>query len=87
VIEECLAAQITCLSAAGKWSCPASYIRVRCPIPVVVGRFAAPAKIHAMMLGFRNDADVAGLGTEVLNPFKPGRTLPRHNSMRLAAVI
>jgi hypothetical protein len=49
---------------------------VRCPIPVVVGLFAAPAKIHAMMLGFRNDADVAGLGAEVLNPFEPGRTLP-----------
>jgi hypothetical protein len=35
---------------------------VRRPIPVVDGRFAATAKIHAMMLGIRNDADVAELG-------------------------
>ena len=60
---------------------------VRRAIPVDGGRFAAPAKIHAMMLGIGNDADVARLGAEVLNPFTPGRTLPRHNSMRLAAVI
>jgi hypothetical protein len=60
---------------------------VRRPIPVVVGLCAATVKIHPMMLGIRNDADVAGFGAEVLNPFKPGRTLPRRNSMRLAAVI
>jgi hypothetical protein len=48
---------------------------VRCPIPVVVGLVAATAKIQAMMLGIRNDADVAGLGAEVLNPFKPGANL------------
>jgi hypothetical protein len=35
---------------------------VRRAIPVVVGLFAATAKIHAMMLGIRNDADVAKLG-------------------------
>jgi predicted nucleic acid-binding protein len=41
------------------------------PVPVVDGLLAATAKIHRMTLVTRNDSDVAGLGAEVLNPFKP----------------
>jgi predicted nucleic acid-binding protein len=41
------------------------------PVPVVDGLLAATAKVHGMILVTRNDADVAGLGAEVLNPFKP----------------
>jgi len=41
------------------------------PVPVVDGLLAATAKVHGMVLVTRNDADVAGLGAEVLNPFKP----------------
>ncbi len=41
------------------------------PVPVVDGLLAATAKVHGMILVTRNGADVAGLGAEVLNPFKP----------------
>lgn len=41
------------------------------PIPAVDGLLAATAKVHAMTLATRNEADVAGLGALVLNPFKP----------------
>lgn len=40
------------------------------PVPVVDGLLAATAKVHRMTLVTRNDADVAGLGAKVLNPFK-----------------
>lgn len=39
------------------------------PIPVIDGLLAATAKIHRMTLVTRNEADVAGLGAKVLNPF------------------
>jgi toxin FitB len=38
---------------------------------LVDGLLAATAKVHRMTLVTRNDSDVAGLGAEVLNPFKP----------------
>jgi toxin FitB len=41
------------------------------PVPVVDGLLAATAKVHRMTLVTRKDYDVAGLGAEVLNPFKP----------------
>ncbi len=40
------------------------------PIPVVDGLLAATAKIRGLTLVTRNDADVAGLGAKLLNPFK-----------------
>lgn len=40
------------------------------PVPVVDGLLAATAKAHRITLVTRNDADVAGLGVNVLNPFK-----------------
>ncbi len=40
------------------------------PIPVIDGLLAATAKLHRMTLVTRNDAQVAGLGASVLNPFK-----------------
>ena len=40
------------------------------PIPVIDGLLAATARAHRMTLVTRNDADVAGLGAKVLNPFK-----------------
>ncbi|MBL8642429.1 MAG: type II toxin-antitoxin system VapC family toxin [Rhodospirillaceae bacterium] len=40
------------------------------PIPTVDGLLAATAKAHRMTFVTRNDADVAGLGARVLNPFK-----------------
>lgn len=40
------------------------------PIPVIDGLLAATAKVHGMTLVTRNDADIAGLGVDVLNPFK-----------------
>lgn len=39
------------------------------PIPVIDGLLAATAKVHRMTLTTRNDADVAGLGAKILNPF------------------
>jgi toxin FitB len=42
------------------------------PIPVVDGLLAATAKVHRMTLVTRNDADIAGLGADVLNPFNAG---------------
>jgi toxin FitB len=38
-------------------------------IPVIDGLLAATAKVHRMTLATRNDADVAGLGVAVFNPF------------------
>lgn len=40
-------------------------------IPIVDGLLAATAKVHRMTLATRNDADVAGLGVAILNPFNP----------------
>lgn len=42
----------------------------RRPIPVIDGLLAATAKVHRITLVTRNDADVAGLGASVLNPFR-----------------
>lgn len=39
------------------------------PIPVIDGLLAATAKVHSLTLVTRNEADVAGLGAVVLNPF------------------
>jgi hypothetical protein len=39
------------------------------PIPVIDGLLAATAKVHRMALVTRNDANVAGVGATVLNPF------------------
>lgn len=39
------------------------------PIPVIDGLLAATAKVHNLTLVTRNEADVAGLGAAVLNPF------------------
>jgi predicted nucleic acid-binding protein len=44
------------------------------PVPVVDGLLAATAKVHGLTLVTRNDADVAGLGARVLNPFKGRET-------------
>ena len=38
--------------------------------PVVDALLAAQAKTHGFTLVTRNEADVAGLGADVLNPFK-----------------
>ena len=40
------------------------------PIPVIDGLLAATAKTRRMTLVTRNEANVAGLGARVLNPFK-----------------
>jgi len=42
------------------------------PIPVIDGLLAATAKVHRMIFVTRDDADVTGLGAEILNPFKTG---------------
>ncbi len=42
------------------------------PVPVIDGLLAATAKAHRMTLVTRNDADVAGLGANLLNPFQLG---------------
>lgn len=39
------------------------------PVPVIDALLAATAKINGLTLVTRNEADVAGLGVEVLNPF------------------
>ena len=39
------------------------------PLSTVDGLLAATAKVHRMVLVTRNEADVVGLGAEVLNPF------------------
>ena len=41
------------------------------PVPVIDALLAATAKVNGLTLATRNEADVAGLGAEVLNPFKP----------------
>jgi len=40
------------------------------PVSTTDALLAATAKVHRMTLATRNDADVAGLGAKVLNPFK-----------------
>ena len=39
------------------------------PIPVIDGLLAATAKVHGLTLVTRNDANVKGLGADLLNPF------------------
>lgn len=39
------------------------------PLSTIDGLLAATAKVHRMTLVTRNEADVAGLGADVLNPF------------------
>lgn len=39
------------------------------PIPTIDGLMAATAKVHRMTLVTRNEAHVAGLGANVVNPF------------------
>ncbi|MDP6405545.1 MAG: type II toxin-antitoxin system VapC family toxin [Alphaproteobacteria bacterium] len=46
------------------------------PIPVIDGLLAATAKVQQMTLITRNDADVAGLGAKVLNPFEEAGHVP-----------
>lgn len=41
------------------------------PVPVIDALLAATAKANDLTLVTRNEADVAGLGVEVLNPFRP----------------
>jgi len=41
------------------------------PLPVIDALLAATAKANDLTLVTRNEADVAGLGVEVLNPFQP----------------
>lgn len=41
------------------------------PVPVIDGLLAATAKTNGLTLVTRNEADVAGLGAQVLNPFEP----------------
>ncbi len=50
---------------ADEWGC-LNAIR---PVPVIDGLLAATAKVHGLTLVTRNEADVAGLGAAVLNPF------------------
>lgn len=45
-------------------------LSARRPIPVVDGLLAATAQVHGLTLVTRNEADVTGLGTAVLNPFR-----------------
>jgi toxin FitB len=46
------------------------------PVSTVDSLLAATAKVHRMTLATRNITDVAGLGADVLNPFKPPVTRP-----------
>ena len=41
------------------------------PVPVIDALLAATAKAQGLTLVTRNEADVAGLGVDVLNPFEP----------------
>jgi toxin FitB len=41
------------------------------PIPVIDGLLAATAKVHGLTLVTRDDDAVAGLGAQILNPFRP----------------
>ncbi len=41
------------------------------PVPVIDALLAATAKANGLTLATRNEADVAGLGVEVVNPFEP----------------
>ncbi|MFN3643591.1 MAG: type II toxin-antitoxin system VapC family toxin [Gemmobacter sp.] len=41
------------------------------PVPVIDALLAATAKANDLTLATRNEADVAGLGAAVLNPFQP----------------
>ena len=41
------------------------------PVSTIDALLAATAKVHGMTLATRNTADVADLGTGVLNPFEP----------------
>lgn len=45
----------------------------RRPLSAIDGLLAATAKVNRMTLVTRDDADVAGLGATVLNPFKATR--------------
>lgn len=45
-------------------------------VPAVDGLLAATAKVHGMALATRNEADVAGLGARILNPFRYGEGAP-----------
>jgi toxin FitB len=49
-----------------EWGC----MSAQRPIPVIDGLLAATAKVHGMTFVTRNDADVAELGAQILNPFK-----------------
>lgn len=40
------------------------------PVPVVDALLAATAKVHGLTLATRNEADVDGLGADILNPFR-----------------
>lgn len=40
-------------------------------VPVIDAMLAATAQVHRLTLVTRNDKDVVGLGTEILNPFQP----------------
>ena len=42
------------------------------PLPVVDGLLAATAMTNGLTLVTRNDRDIAGLGTTILNPFRTG---------------
>lgn len=39
-------------------------------VPTIDGLLAATATVHRMTLVTRNEADVAGLGSQILNPFR-----------------
>jgi predicted nucleic acid-binding protein len=41
------------------------------PVPVIDGLLAATALVHGLTLVTRDEGDVAGLGTKILNPFRP----------------